>query len=67
LDVTRATYNSARDAVAELILSRVSRNFPAMDAHLAAAEMIDAAFDAIDPDGAWRQLLKANDTRTADR
>jgi hypothetical protein len=54
------TFRSARDSIVDILLTRIDEAIQPMDARLAANEMTEAAFDAVDPSLQWRQHFEAD-------
>jgi hypothetical protein len=54
------TFRSARDSIIDILLTKIDDAIQPMDARLAANEMTEAAFDALDPRREWRQHFEAD-------
>jgi hypothetical protein len=59
LKISIQTFRSARDSIVDILLTRIDDAIQPMDARLAANEMTEAAFDAVDPSLQWRQHFEA--------
>jgi hypothetical protein len=52
--ISLRTFRIARDAISAILLRRIDDAIQPMDARLAANEMTEAVFDALDPSADWR-------------
>lgn len=52
--VSLHTFRVARDAISGILLRRIDDAIQPMDARLAANEMTEAVFDALNPSREWR-------------
>ena len=55
LKISIQTFRSARDSIVDILHTRIDDTIQPMDARLAANEMTEAAFDAVDPSLDWRR------------
>jgi hypothetical protein len=60
LKISIQTFRSARDSIVDILLTKIDDAIQPMDARLAANEMTEAAFDAVDPSLQWRQHFEAD-------
>jgi hypothetical protein len=58
--ISLQTFRRARDSIVDILLTQIDDAIQPMDARLAANEMTEAAFDALDPSRAWRQHFEAD-------
>jgi hypothetical protein len=58
MKISLHTFRVARDAIAGLLLNRIDSALQPMDVRLAANEMTEAAFDALDPSAGWRESFE---------
>lgn len=54
------TFRTARDSIIDILLNKIDNAIQPMDARLAANEMTEAAFDAVDPSREWRHHFEAD-------
>ena len=60
MKISIQTFRSARDSIVEILLAQIDDAIQPMDARLAANEMTEAAFDALDPRLEWRRHFEAD-------
>jgi hypothetical protein len=58
--ITIQTFRRARDSIVDILLAKIDDAIQPMDARLAANEMTEAAFDAVDPSLEWRLQFAAD-------
>jgi hypothetical protein len=58
--ITIQTFRRARDSIVDILLAKIDDAIQPMDARLAANEMTEAAFDAVDPSLEWRLRFAAD-------
>ena len=60
MKISIQTFRLARDSIVEILLKKIDDGIQPMDARLAANEMTEAAFDALDPSSEWRKHFEAD-------
>lgn len=60
MKITIQTFRRARDSIVDILLAKIDDAIQPMDARLAANEMTEAAFDAVDPSLEWRLQFAAD-------
>lgn len=60
MKISIQTFRRARDSIVDVLLSKIDDAIQPMDARLAANQMTEAAFDAVDPSLEWRRHFEAD-------
>ena len=59
MNISIQTFRRARDSIVDILLMKIDNAIQPMDARLAANEMTEAAYDALDPSLEWRRHFDA--------